>query len=168
MNRKEFLNTLRKRLSFLKKEDLEKEVLFYINKIDSSKEDDKVVIESFGSMDKIAQDAAKKYKTKIVKKEIFVKRFYHELVDLSTVLKNSDSKERSKILLDLLLLIIITCILKIPFIFLRDIGDKIIEVFFNQSISFLAIWGLLIELSYVVVALTYFVKTFEKWFTNIK
>lgn len=167
MSRKEFLKSLRKNLSFLKKEDLENVVLEYINKIDSSKEEDSKVIASFGSMDKIIKDVKKKYKTE-KKKEFVIKRFYNELVDLSTVLKNSDNKRRGKIIVDLLLLIAITCVIKIPFIFVRDIGDNITNVFFDNNITILALWGLVIELLYVVIALVYFVKTFEKWFTNIK
>ena len=101
------------------------------------------------------------------KKESWFKRFYNELVDLSTIIKNSDGKKRGKILLDLLLLIFITCILKIPFIFVRDLGDRLIETILNSNINALAIWGLIIEIIYVVVALSFFIKTFEKWFKNV-
>lgn len=101
------------------------------------------------------------------KKESWFKRFYNELVDLSTVIKNSDGKKRGKIILDLLVLIFITCILKIPFIFVRDLGDRLIETILNSNINALAIWGLVIEIVYVVVALSFFIKTFEKWFKNV-
>ena len=101
------------------------------------------------------------------KKESWFKRFYNELVDLSTIIKKSDGKKRGKIILDLLLLIFITCILKIPFIFVRDLGDRLIETILNSNINALAIWGLVIEIIYVVVALSFFIKTFEKWFKNV-
>ena len=101
------------------------------------------------------------------KKESWFKRFYNELVDLSTIIKNSDGKKRGKIILDLLLLIFITCILKIPFIFVRDLGDRVIETILNSNMNVLAIWGLVIEIVYVVVALSFFIKTFEKWFKNV-
>lgn len=102
------------------------------------------------------------------KKEFWFTRFYNELVDLSTILKNSDGKKRMRILLDVLFLIAITCILKIPFIFVRDLGDNAVTVLLDSNTNFLAIWGLLIELIYVIVALSFFIKTFEKWFKNMK
>jgi len=171
MNRNTFLKRLRKHLNFLEKEELEQEVLFYINKIDSSKETDEEVIKSFGSMDSIVKEVAKKhgvnYKN-VAKKEKWYKRFYNALLDLSTILKNSDGKKRTKILLDLLLLVVITCILKIPFIFVRDLGDRVVETILNSNITILAIWGLIIEIIYVVVALSFFIKTFLKWFSNME
>lgn len=171
MNRNTFLKSLRKNLSFLEKEELEKEVLYYINKIDSSKESDEEIIKSFGSMERIVKEVSKKhglnYKT-IGKKENWFKTFYNDLVDLSTILKNSDGKKRTKILLDLLLLVVITCVLKIPFIFVRDLGDRLVEIILNNNITILAVWGFVIEILYVIVALSFFIKTFEKWFKSMK
>lgn len=171
MNRDTFLKSLRKHLSFLEKEELEKEILIYINKIDGSKMSDVEVIQSFGKMDDIVKDVCKKhginYKTVKVNDNWF-KRFYNELVDLSTILKNSDGKKRGKILLDVLLLIVITCVLKIPFIFVRDLGDQFVGTVLQNDMTILAIWGLIIEFFYIVVALYFFVHTFEKWFQNLK
>lgn len=170
MNRNQFLKSLRKHLSFLEKEELEREVLQYINKIDGSKEKDEEVIKSFGSLEDIVKEVAKKhglnYKTIKVKNSWF-KRFYSELIDLSTILKNSNGKKRGKILLDILVLIVVTCVLKIPFIFVRDLGDRFTENLFSSNMTILAIWGLLIELVYIIVALSFFIKTFEKWFQNL-
>ncbi len=171
MNRDTFIKSLRKHLSFLEKEALEKEVLSYINKIDGSKLSDAEVIESFGKMDDIVKEVCKKHglnpKTVRVHDHWF-KRFYNELVDLSTVLKNSDGKKRGKILLDVFLLIVITCVLKIPFIFIRDLGDQFVGTVLSNNVTILAIWGLVIEVVYIVVALYFFVHTFEKWFQNLK
>lgn len=170
MNRKEFLKKLRKNLSFLKKEELEKEILSYINKIDSSKLPDTEVIKSFGNMEDIVKEIASRhglnYKSLKIHNSWF-KNFYNELIELSTILKNSEGKKKGKILLDILLLIVITCILKIPFIFVRDLGDRCIENLLNSNLSFLAIWGLFIEIAYIIVALSFFIKTFKKWFKMI-
>lgn len=102
------------------------------------------------------------------KKESVLKRFYNELMELSTIFKNSDGKKRMSIVMDLLFLVVIVCILKIPFIFIRDLGDNLIEAVFNSNLTFLSIWGLILELVYVVVALSFFFKTFEKWLKNMK
>lgn len=171
MNRKEFLRSLRKHLSFLEKEELEREMLFYINQIDCSKLSDKEVIKSFGKMKDIVKEIAKKhglnYKSIKIKENGF-RKFYNELYELSSFLKKSDGKMKLKILTDILFLVGITCILKIPFIFIRDLGDRVTENFFSSNLTILAFWGLFIELIYVIVALSFFVKTFEKWFLNLK
>ena len=102
------------------------------------------------------------------KKESVFKRFYNELLDLSTVFKNGDGKKKLSIIGDLLFLVLITCILKIPFIFVRDLGDNLIETMINGNMAVLSIWGLALELIYAVVALSFFFKTFEKWMKNLK
>ena len=102
------------------------------------------------------------------KKENAIKRFYNELLDLSTIFKNSDGKKKLSILGDLLFLVVVVCILKIPFIFVRDLGDNAVETMFNSNLTFLAIWGLVLEIIYVIVALIFFFKTFEKWMKNMK
>ncbi len=172
MNRNEFLKSLRNHLKFLSKEELEKEVLYYINKIDSSSLSDVEVIQSFGKMDKVVKEVCERHglNFKAINKEKpfkGIRYFYNDLVDLSTTLKNSGSKKRTKILLDLLFLILITCFLKIPFIFIRELGDNVAQTFLNSNLIFLAIWGLAIEIVYVICALTFFVKTFQKWFKSL-
>ncbi len=102
-----------------------------------------------------------------MKKEPWFKRFYHEVISLSTILKNSNGTNRRKIIFDLLLLIIITCFLKIPFIFIRDLGDQAIETFLASNVSISTLWGFFIELCYVIVAFTFFIKTFYKWFAKL-
>ena len=172
MKRKDFLKLLRKNLSFLSKEELEKEVLYYINEIDKSKKSDEEVIKSFGSIDSIVKDVCKKrgldYKS--VKKNDKFKLFqnyYNDLVDLSDVFKNGDRNKRIKLVLDLLLLLVVTCVLKIPFIFVRNLGDSLFSIVFNSNITILAIWGLIIEILYVIIALSFFMKTLKKWIKGL-
>ncbi len=95
------------------------------------------------------------------------KSYYDALLDFATILRNSDGKKRSKIIIDLLFLIFITCILKIPFIFVRNLGDNLIEIISAANITVLAIWGLIIEFIYVIVALSFFIKTLRKWISSI-
>lgn len=171
MKRKTFIKSLRKHLSFLDKKALEEEILYYINKIDKSKKADEEVIKSFGPMEEIVKDVCKRRKIdspSLSKKEFFIVQFYNDLVDLGTLLKNCDGKKRGKILLDLLLLVVLTCFLKIPLIFIRDLGDQVIDSFFNSNLTFFALWGLIIEVVYVFLALGFFVRTFRKWFGNLE
>lgn len=172
MKRDEFLKTLRKRLSFLNKQELEKEMLYYINEIDKSKKSDEEVIKSFGSIEDIVKKVSEahgiEYK-RVAKRNYFewFQNFYDQLLDLSNIFKKSDTQKRTKLIIDLLFLIAITCILKIPFIFVRDLGDNLIGILFISNINVLAIWGLAIEIIYVVVALSFFMKTLKKWIHSI-
>ena len=173
MKRVEFLKKLRKRLSFLSKVELEQEVLHYINEIDKSKKNDEEVIKNFGSIEDIVKKVCAShgidYK-RVAKKSFFswFTSFYEAIQDFSSIFKNSDNRERIKLIGDLLLLILITCVLKIPFIFIRNLGDSLIETFFQSNISFLAIWGLIIEILYVFIALSFFINTLKKWVNNIE
>ena len=173
MNRNEFLKVLRKHLSFLNKEELEKEMLYYINEIDKSKKSDEEVIKSFGSIDDIVKKVCKShgidYKN-VVKDYRFggLFNFYDNLLTIGNIFKKGDSKKRLNIVTDLFILIVITCVLKIPFIFIRDLGDSLIGILWNNNLTILAIWGLIIEIIYVLLALYFFVKTLNKWANNIK
>ncbi len=171
MNKNEFLNLLRNHLSFLEKKDLEKEIFYFTSKIDHSTLTEGEVIKSFGKIEDIVKEIQEKYdgkSFKSLKKENVFKQFYNNLIELSFMLKNSDGKEKISILTDIILLIFVTCILKIPFIFIRDLGDRVTEVFFSSNVTILAIWGLIIEILYVILSLTFFIKTFDKWYENRK
>lgn len=91
------------------------------------------------------------------------KNFYNDLMDLANIFNKSDNQKRLKLIGDLIFLIIIICVLKIPFIFVRNVGDNLISIIFNSNINVLAIWGLLIEIFYVIIALSFFMKTLKKW-----
>ena len=101
-----------------------------------------------------------------MKKENVFKRFYTKLVDLGGVLRKSDTQGKIKILLDLLFLAVVTCLLKIPFILIRDLGDNAIETFISEEHVF-GLWGLVIEILYVICAVFFFIKTFIKWFDKL-
>lgn len=96
------------------------------------------------------------------------KNYYDTLIDLATIFRNSDNKKKISIIGDLLLLVVITCVIKIPFILIRQLGDNVIDVSFNSSITFLSIWGLLIEIVYTITALYFFIRTIKKWAKNMK
>ena len=96
------------------------------------------------------------------------KGFYDNLLELANIFRNSESKKRTKIILDLLFLIVIVCVLKIPFIFIRDILGNIIDLIIDNNINIKIIWGLIVELLYVVVALSFFMKTLKKWISNLQ
>ena len=79
--------------------------------------------------------------------------------------KNS-SKANAKILIDIFILLLLTCIIKIPFILVRDLGNSIFDFFASPLL--LNIWHLILELIYLVVAVTFFLNVFKKWFQHLK
>ncbi len=81
-------------------------------------------------------------------------------------MSHNSSKANAKILLDILILLGLTCIIKIPFILVRDLGDNMLDFFANPLM--LNIWHLVVEVFYLVVAVTFFLNVFKKWFQNLK
>lgn len=170
MNRKQFIKKLRRNLKFLDKKNLEEEIYVFTKQLNKSKKSEEETIKSFGSIKDIVKEICNNRNLDYnkVSKYHFFKGYYNDFVDLINIFKNNNGKTRFKIITDLLLLIVVTCILKIPFIFIRDMGDKSIDIFFKNDVKLLTVWGVLIEIIYIIVALSFFLKTFKKWFRNIK
>lgn len=165
MNKSEFLKELEKEIQFLNQEEIKKVIASY----------EKMEEEAIASLEleQVIKDICKQYGMNydiVVSKHFskFFREFYNDLLSLGTMLRNSDRQKRIKIIIDLVLLLVVTCVLKIPFIFVRDLGDNLITSFFNSNLTALAIWGLIMEIIYVVVALSFFIKTFQKWFKNME
>ncbi len=96
------------------------------------------------------------------------KSFYETLIEMSNLLNKQDTSGKFKIVKDLIILIVVTCFLKIPFIFIRDLGDNIVGAVFPDSEMVFVILGLSIELIYVIVALWFFDRTLKRYIENEK
>lgn len=164
MNKEDFLKELEKELSFLEKEKVIKEINVYDNKFKKSKKSDEEVIKSLGEIDDIVKNIKIKYEKK---SSSWVKSCIDTLQDLIIIFKKSDNKKRGKLIVDILFLLVITCVLKVPFIFIRNLGDNLLGIVFDSNIKILGIWGIIIELGYLFVALSFFMKTLQKWLANI-
>ncbi len=82
------------------------------------------------------------------------------------VMSHNTAKANAKILFDILVLIVLTCVIKIPFIMVRDLGVNLLDFFANPFINNL--WELFIEIIYLIVGITFFLNVFKKWFQNLK
>ena len=106
----------------------------------------------------------------IFKKENFFKRKGKELIDafnhLLNIMSKNDLKANLKILLDILILLIFISLVKIPFIAIRNIGESLLQNI-NFPLAF-NIWGFVIELVYIIVAIMIFINVFPKWFKKLK
>ena len=126
---------------------------------------------SFGSLDDIAQNILKKRgidETKIIHSKFIYHQFeelfktVHRIVDR---MSQNSLKENVKIIIDLLILIAFICLLKVPFLFVQNVLDDLL-LNFNQPII-LEIIHFILDISYIIVALIFFMNIFTKWFQNI-
>ncbi len=106
----------------------------------------------------------------ILRKENFFKRKASELGSafnhLMDIMSKNDLKANLKIILDIIVLLVFISLVKIPFIAIRNIGESLL-----QNINFpLAynIWGFVIEVVYIIVAVMIFINVFPKWFKKLK
>ena len=176
MNQEEFIKKLKDRLDILTPEALEEEIKIYESDIEAKKtqnisEED--IIKSFGSLESIEKRILKKHginPEKVMKKESFVYKKFEELFQvihrMVDIMSKNDFKDNVKIIFDLLILIIFICLIKIPFILVQNSGDSLLSYIDIPYIS--DIWGLIVDLIYIVIAVIIFINIFTKWFKNLK
>lgn len=171
----EFKKQLKTKLDILTQKAFDEEMKSYestlTRELENGMTEEEIVL-SFGSLDFIADTILEKRgidKMKISHPKFLYKEFerlfasIHNLVD---VMAKNDMKENAKIILDLLVLIVFICLLKIPFLFIQNIGDDLL-LSFNQPIL-LEIGHFILEIVYIIVALMFFMNIFNKWFSNLK
>ena len=176
MNQEEFIKKLRDNLDIFEDNVIDEEVNHYVEEIEKQKNqniNEEQIIASFGNLDTIQKSIFKKHginPSKVLKKEGFLYKKFEELFEVIhrvvDIMSKNSFQENIKILFDLLILIIFICLLKIPFILVRNLGDSL---FTYTSIPLISeIWGILIDLIYIVIAVMVFVNIFTKWFKNLK
>lgn len=82
------------------------------------------------------------------------------------VMSKNSVKANMKIIFDIMILIFLVSILKIPFILIRDLGISLLDFFAIPLIN--NIWVLLIEIVYIIIAVIVFLNIFKKWFEKLK
>ncbi len=103
------------------------------------------------------------------KNNFFVEKFqelFRVINKVVDVMSKNDLKSNAKIISDILILIILICLLKIPFILVRNVGDSLIS-YINFPLA-LKIWGIAIEFVYIIVGIMVFINVFTKWFNKLK
>ena len=167
MKKEEFLQQVRTRLDVLLESEREKELRILSDSINT--DDD---IKGLGSVD----DVCKKIYTSrgIDYAKIHGDGRVHQgLEDMFLIIQNlvqqmskNSFKDNVKIVFDLLILFAFIAIIKIPFIAVRNLGDSL---FSYLDLTFVSnIWGLVIELVYIVVAFILFINIFNRYFSNYK
>ena len=171
MNKEEFLKKLRKRLEVLEDSEIE-DILseyegFNDEKVSTGLTEEQDVKE-LGNFNEIVDDLLAAYKVKRTSGEenIFNKVInkISDAIDLfMESLNNKSGKDIVKVLIEIILILFLICLLKIPFAMIRDLGSSIFfELTFPIGNIFSSIWAFIIEISYIIVAVIFFIKTFEK------
>ena len=169
MKKSEFIIKLRTKLDIFTNEEQEKIINYYTTFIENS-ENQEETINSLGSIEEIQDKIFLIHgiNPKKVKKQGLFKRLeelfqvVHQVVE---IMSNNKMKENAKIFLDLLVLIFFICLIKIPFIFIRNIGESLLDPFGVPIL--LTIWSVILDIIYIVVAFMVFVNIFTKWFKNL-
>ena len=176
LNQEEFYKKVEEKLDVLDKEVLESEINIYREVIKNQKQqgvNEEDIIKAFGSIEEIQRKILKKHginPDKVLKQKNFFAEKFEELFEVIhrvvEVMSKNALKENVKIILDLLILIVLICLIKIPFILVRNLGDSLIAYLEMPVVS--DIWAIIIDLIYIIVAVIVFMNIFTKWFKNLK
>ena len=176
MNKDEFVSRLETSLDIFEDSVKKQEIENYLTRIEEREkngESEEEIIKSFGTITEITETILKNHginPQKLSKKNGLIYKQFEELFQVIhhviDEMSKNDFQNNLKIILDLLILIAFICLIKIPFILARNLGDSLIT---NLNITFMSgIWGLIVDIIYIIVALIVFMNIFNKYFKNIK
>ncbi len=103
-----------------------------------------------------------------MKKENWFKDFYNTLLKVGQKLNKEDNHGKFIIIRDLLILMLVICFFKIPFIFIRDILESVFNIVSSENTLILALIGLILEIAYIILALIFFKRTLKRYIDNNK
>lgn len=175
MNKKEFLNTLRKRLSILEDSEIEDIISEYEGYIEEKVNvglSEEEAVKELGSIDEIVKDLLAAYKVKEPKSDSFnnvINKVSNGIDNFMSSLDDKSAKDIIRILIEIIIILLAIWLLKIPFALIRDLGESIFTEVHNPIGNILgSIWWIIIEFSYIIVAVIFFFKMFEKrYFKNV-
>lgn len=144
MTKEEFLKALRKNLKWLSKQEREEELVYYENR--DNYDLDPIIIAN-----EIYQKRG--LKISLVKKI----KFLDAVNILINYLQSKNKEKLKKVLLFFLYMFFLIIIIKIPFIYIRDmISNIFIDTFKNNSTY--TLWALSLELLYAITAILIFIR----------
>ena len=176
MNKEEFVRKLKIKLDILEDDVFNDEINYYLDIINTKQNENQTeeeIIKSFGNINDIAKKILEKHginSQKVLTKSNFVTEKFAEIFDVIqrviNAMSKNKAKENIKIIIDILILLLLISLIKIPFILIQNLGDSILLYLENPLI--VEIWALIVDLLYILVAIITFVNIFTKWFKNIK
>lgn len=169
MNKEEWLSLIEKKLDILTEDAKKEELKKLENTFEQLKEEEKNIT----SIEKIQKEIFLNRginPQKIMTKKGWVYKHLEELFEgihnIVESMSHNSKKENIKIIIDLLVLIFFICLIKIPFILIRNLGESVFTI---VEIPYaLEIWSLIIDIIYIIVAIMVFINIFTKWFKNLE
>lgn len=171
MNKEEFLKKLRKRLDILEDSEIEDIVSEYEGYIDEKVSlglTEKEAVKELGDFEEIVNDLLAAYKVKPNNKEDntmnkVINKISIAIDNFMDSLNDKSGKDILRVLIEIIIILFLICLLKIPFSMIRDLGSNIFEeIAFPIGNIFSIIWHFIIEISYIIVSFIFFIKMFEK------
>lgn len=171
MNKEEFLKKLRKRLDVLEDSEIEDIVSEYEGYIDEKVAkglSEEEAIKELGNFEEIVQDLLAAYKVKNQSNnEDTISTFINKLGNgLDNIIENLSHKSGTdiiRLLIEIIIILFITCLLKIPFSMIKDLGGDIFrELASPIGNIFRAIWYFIVDFSYIIISVIFFIKMLEK------
>lgn len=169
MNKKEFLQELKNKISILKEEEVNDIINEYSELIDEKlkkKQKEEKIIKDLGNIDDLAKEILDAYKINHNYNKNAGTKFFEQCNKIIETLVNKFKDESFssivKFLLEIVVILIFIAILKIPFALVESLGANIFTFSYAPlSETLQTIWNFLIEMTYLVVAILVFVNIFK-------
>lgn len=171
MNKEEFLKKLSKKLDILEDKEIDdiiSEYQGYIEEKVATGMNEEEAVKELGDFDEIVSDLLAAYKVKTPPKEEWTfNKFFAKINKAIDVIIDSfqdkSAKDIVKVLIEIIIILFLICLLKIPFSMLKDLGSNIFHELSNPLGNIFGdIWRFLIEISYLITAIIFFIKIFER------
>lgn len=176
MNKEEFLTKLRKKLNILEDseiEDIVSEYEGYIEEKVSRGLTEEEAVKELGDLNEITRDLLAAYKVKEPEStwsfNAWISKISKYIDNFIDTLSKKSFKEIIRYLIEIILILIVIGILKIPFEILKEFGWDVFHEL-NNTIgnTFYSIWAFIIELTYFILAVLVFFKIIDRrYFKNI-
>lgn len=176
MNKEEFLEKLRKKLSILEESEIEDIITEYDGYIEekikkgSSEEE---AVKSMGNIDELARELLSAYKIKNPSEKEhdglnnLVDSFMNIFDRIVSVFAHKSFNEIVKFVIELIFIFLIIAVCKIPFEIIEGMGRNIFSSLGNTSYHVVfGIWNFVLEFAYLIFAILLFIKIFESRYLN--
>ena len=141
------IKQLRNELNFLLKDEIEKELIEYNAKI----EDESIRVKE------IAKEIYLKRGLDVSKlKKGFVNNLIDNINEMASLFKNKDKITKNRMYLEIVYILLLLILIKIPFDLVRDIGYEYIELITTNSL-FYTLWNLVFLLLYTITFVCSFI-----------
>ncbi len=181
MNKEEFLNKLHKKLEILEESeitDILEEYAEFIDEKVSQGATEKEAVKTLGDIDELAEELLAAYKIKKTPSKNknsfnnFVNRLMDVLERIIYTFSHKSFKEIVRFFIELVGILIIILLCKIPFIFIKYLAGELLENLilalgkYSLYTTISAVGNFFFEIIYLVFAIVLFVKIFECRYLN--